>query len=256
MPPTLVFAGKFRARDAVYVAVKQGDERKFVSAAHKSTNPRAEITPAASDGFLTAKILEAQDNERRKISRELHDSVGGSLTAIKLSLAKLKSKLSAEDLLVLEEVEQMVDAVTAEIRTVSHLLHPPMLDLLGMRSSIVWYVEGFQHRTGIQASIELPESLPKFEGAAETALFRIVQECLTNVHRHASASTVVIKVSVDGDFHLEITDDGAGFPDGFRDGIGLHGMRERVHELGGEFRVESGNQAGSSIIVRIPLSQN
>lgn len=224
-----------------------------MSTAHKSAKARAEIGPAPPDRFLTAKILEAQDNERRKISRELHDSVGGSLAVIKIDLAKIRPRLAKEDLKALEQIEQRVDALMAEIRTVSHLLHPPMLDLLGLRSSILWYAKEFQRRTQIQTSVNVPESLPKFEPAGETALFRIIQECLTNIHKHAKASNVAIKVSIDETFQLEITDDGVGFADGFCEGVGLRGMRERLNELGGTLRVESGVHAGTSVVAKIPL---
>jgi len=134
------------------------------------------------------------------------------------------------------------------------LLHPPMLDMLGLRSSVLWYIEEFHQRTGVRVSAEFPESLPKLDGIRETTLFRIVQESLTNVHKHAKALNVRVSAATNGkDFRLEISDDGVGFSDGLREGVGMRGMRERVHELGGTLRVESGEQAGTSIIAWIPV---
>jgi len=212
--------------------------------------------PTASEISLSAKLLEAQDDERRKISRELHDSVGQSLTAAKIGLAKLKKKIKATELASLTEIEDMVDEALTEVRTVSYLLHPPTLDLMGLRTSIVWLVEGFEERTGISTTVEAPEFLPQFETAIETALFRIVQESLTNVHKHSKASTVTISIAVASDeFQLKIHDDGAGFGDSCREGVGIGGMRERLKELNGSLEVRSSKHVGSSIIVTIPLRE-
>src|SRR5215469_5095909 len=211
----------------------------------------------SGESSLSAKLLEAQDNERRKISRELHDSVGQSLTAAKIGLAQLKTKLKATELASLNEIEEMVDEALEEVRTVSYLLHPPTLDLMGLRSSIVWYAEGFEQRTGIRTSVESPEFLPQFEAAAETTLFRIVQETLTNVHKHAMASEVRICAAVTADeFQLKIHDDGAGFGDRCREGVGIRGMRERLKELNGTLEVKSSKHVGSSIAVTIPFRNN
>jgi CheY-like chemotaxis protein len=208
----------------------------------------------SGESSLSAKLLEAQDDERRKISRELHDSVGQSLTAAKIGLAKLKSQLRATELPSLTEVEEMVDGALAEVRTVSYLLHPPVLDLMGLRTSIVWYAEGFEQRTGIRTSVEGPELLPQFETATETTLFRIVQESLTNVHKHAMASAVTISVTAASDeFQLKIHDDGAGFGENCREGVGIGGMRERLKEINGTLEIRSRKQVGSSIVVTIPL---
>jgi CheY-like chemotaxis protein len=210
--------------------------------------------PIGSESSLSAKLLEAQDDERRKISRELHDSVGQSLTAAKIGLAKLRSTVRAAELASLNEVEQMVDEALTEVRTVSYLLHPPTLDLMGLRTSLVWLAEGFEERTGISTTVEAPEFLPQFETAIDTALFRIVQESLTNVHKHATASAVTISIAVaSGEFQLTIHDDGAGFGDSCREGVGIGGMRERLKEFNGSLQVRSSKHVGSTIIVTIPL---
>jgi signal transduction histidine kinase len=184
-----------------------------VKTAQGSKNARAEISTVAPDRSLSAAILEAQDNERRRISRELHDGVGQSLVAIKMEIEKFKARLRSDDATALDGIGRTVDEATAEVRTVAHLLYPLSLEALGLRSSIMEYAKGFQERTGIQTTVEIPESLPKFERVAETAVFRIIQKCLTNVHKHAKATNVSILAVVTGDELLpEITDDGIGFP--------------------------------------------
>ena len=206
------------------------------------------------DASLSAKILEAQDNERRRISRELHDSVGQSLFAAKLALARVKQKFTDADL---DDADCKVDEALNEVRTVSHLLHPANLELLGLRSSILSYVQGYEQRTEIQTSVEIPDPLPKFDDVTSTALFRIIQECFTNVHKHAKASGITIRISfTPREFRLEVADNGLGFQNDAREGVGIRGMRERVRELGGTLLVESGENLGSSVIATIPLNQS
>lgn len=225
------------------------------SAYAKTGNAKPSPATERSDSSLSALLLEAQDEERRKISRELHDGVGQSLAAVKMTLGKLKKKLSASELNELIEAERVIDEAVTEVRTVSYLLHPPTLDLMGLRSSIIWFVEGFQQRTGIQCSLEIPATLPLFEPMTRTALFRIVQESLTNVHKHAQASNVTIRITVDSDeFKMELTDDGVGFCEGCLEGVGIRGMRERVKELNGSLYLESHQGVGSSVVAVIPAA--
>jgi two-component system, NarL family, sensor kinase len=222
----------------------------------KKTDDTASGAPERS---LTARMLAAQDEERRKISRELHDSVGQSLAAVKMGLSRLKRKLGPRELKELEDAEKLIDEVLTEVRTVSHLLHPPSLDLMGLRSSLVWYAEGFQKRAGIQTDIEIPESLPTLPEHAEIVLFRLVQECLTNVHRHAQASRVIVRVAVQSSgLRLEVTDNGKGFAplDRSRRGVGILGMQERLKELNGVLHIESRPGKGSSVLATIPLEEN
>ena len=210
----------------------------------------------SDDGSLAARIIEAQDNERRKISRELHDSVGQSLVATKMCIAKFKREHSITSDPDLDEAFRILDSTLSEIRTLSHLLHPPNLELLGLRASLAWLAEGFQQRTGIQTGLEAPKALPAFSTAAATALFRIAQEALTNVHRHAQASRVVLRVVVTRtELQLEIADNGKGFADveACRQGVGILGMQERLAELSGTLLVESGSNAGTSVFATVPL---
>ena len=208
------------------------------------------------DSSFAARIIDAQDNERRKISRELHDSVGQSLVAVKMSIAKCQRENSLHDNSELNEALRMLDSTISEIRTLSHLLHPPNLELLGLQSSLAWLVEGFQQRSGIEARLEAPDKFPEFPPPATTAIFRVAQEALANTHRHAGASHVVVRVTTTPEeFQLEISDDGKGFADlkACRQGVGILGMQERLAELGGSLRVESARDAGSSVFAIIPL---
>src|SRR5215472_5237131 len=212
----------------------------------------------AADDSLAARIIEAQDNERRKISRELHDSVGQSLVVAIMSIDGFMRENSIANITKLDEARRALDSALSEIRTLSHLLHPPDLELLGLGPSLAWLAEGFQQRAGIQAKLEAPQELPSFSSTVATTIFRIAQEALTNVHRHAEAANVVIRASVTPtEFQLEVSDDGKGFADleACRQGVGILGMQERLAELGGVLRVESGRNAGSSVFATVPLEE-
>ncbi len=211
---------------------------------------------------LSAQLLKVQDEERRRIARELHDSLGQYLAAIKINL-NLASVGKADSKARLGEVQQLIDRAIAETRTLSHLLHPPSLDLAGFASAAAWYVEGFGKRSGIKASLKLPEKLKRLPVSVETALFRIMQEALTNVHRYSGSRAVEITLTTDQAIAtLTVTDFGKGIPEnvleglthsGANVGVGLAGIRERVKELGGVFEVKSG-KAGTTLKASIPLS--
>lgn len=221
-----------------------------------------DVSPAnaadPAERSLTARLIKAQDEERRKISRELHDSVGQCLVAVKMGLGRMRTKFGQAADQEIAEAERMLDEALVEVRTVSHLLHPPNLDLLGLRPSMIWYAEGFQKRSRIKIVVEIPEFLPRLKREAETALFRVAQECLTNVRRHANATQILLRMAADNErFQLEVTDNGKGFSDleNCRQGIGILGMQERLGELGGALHVESGKGSGSSVIATLPLAQ-
>ncbi len=211
---------------------------------------------------LSAQLLKVQDEERRRIARELHDSLGQYLAAIKINLSLAFGDRAATKAR-LGEVQQLIDRAIAETRTLSHLLHPPSLDLAGFASAAAWYVEGFGKRSGIKASLKLPDKLNRLPVSVETALFRIMQEALTNVHRHSGSRAVEINLTSDDALAtLTITDFGKGIPkdvmeglshSGANVGVGLAGIRERVKELGGVFDVKS-SKAGTVLKACIPLS--
>jgi signal transduction histidine kinase len=210
---------------------------------------------------LSAKVLTIQDEERRRFARDLHDGVGQTLTA---SLMAVSQAISCPEPLPtgcqsgLRDVEDLLQHAVDEVRTVSHLLHPPLLDESGLLSAIRWYAEGFSKRSGVKLTLELDEQAERFGPDVETGLFRIVQEALTNVHRHSGAETVHIRItSKDRRLTLRIQDDGKGIPsDALQgngpQGVGLSSMRERSALLGGTFNVEA-NSRGTLIVVSIPL---
>ena len=196
---------------------------------------------------LSVKLLRVQDEERRRIARELHDSLGQDLTAAKICLDVLgQDRTGAFEHL--REAQQLVDRCIADTRTLSHLLHPPLLDEAGFISAAKWYVEGFGQRSGITTELRLPESGYRLPRRTETALFRIMQEALTNVHRHSGSRTVQVSVTSDEKkVVLTVRDYGVGVPREVLDrfwktgnvGVGLAGIRERLKELGGFLEIES-----------------
>ena len=213
--------------------------------------------------LLTVKLLQFQDEERRNFARNLHDSIGQHLTVLKMNLDRMNG-LSDQHLVrpeLLSDSLRAVNECLSEIRTISYLLHPPLLDEAGFESAARWYVEGFARRGGIRAKINFPEKMDRLPESVELALFRILQESLTNVHRHSRSPTVEIDVKLENDIvTLAVRDAGQGIPSQvlkrFQEtgtaGIGLAGMRERIADLGGEFHVES-NRLGTVLRVSIPL---
>jgi PAS domain S-box-containing protein len=219
---------------------------------------------------LSSRILKLQDEERRRLGRELHDGVGQYLTILKINLDLLSIELTEEQRRSklaerLTECSKAVDECIKETRTLSHLLHPPLLDESGLASAARWYVEGFAKRSNLQVDIEIPSGLPRLPGNAELALFRVLQECLTNVHRHSGCSAVEVSVqSNTEEVTLKVKDNGCGVADGplkaFRDrrgalGIGLAGMRERLHQLNGRLELESSRE-GTVVIAAVPFSRS
>jgi len=217
---------------------------------------------AESYRALSGRILELQDIERRKIALELHDSVGQFLAGLKLNLGHLqagKSQAPSDNPALLSETIDLTDRAIVEVRTIPHLLHPPLLDELGLDSATRWYVEGFSKRSGIEVRMQVGEIVQRLPREIELALFRVLQEALTNTHRHDSARSVDIEIScTNGKAFLVIRDDGKGIPRevllrfraGLAGGIGLAGMRERLAELGGMLEVQS---EGSGSILRATL---
>src|ERR1017187_3848501 len=164
---------------------------------------------------LSQRLLKVQDEERRKIARDLHDSTGQTLTALKISVSLLQEDCKAEParLAILFDVAQLTDQALEEIRTMSYLLHPPLLDEVGFACAAEWYVEGFAKRTGIKVKLDLATSAERLPGGIEIALFRVLQEGLTNVHRHSGASEVMVSFQCQlTTIVLEIQGNGRGIP--------------------------------------------
>jgi signal transduction histidine kinase len=216
---------------------------------------------------LNARMIALRDEERRRIARELHDSVGQLLAAISMNSVLVQAeshKLSPEAAKRVSENAAMVAEASKQIRTISHLLHPPLLDEVGLASALRWYVEGFSERSKIDARLEIPEKFAGLSKEAELSVFRVVQECLTNIHRHAGSSTAQIRVVQDeACLRIEIEDTGKGIPlekaSAFESsaytGVGLSGMRERLRQLGGTLHVQS-NSPGTRVTAVLPVPRD
>ena len=214
---------------------------------------------------LTHRLLRVRDEERRKLSRELHDTTGQTLAALKMAAWQLQEacKETPAALAIVSEVEQLADQAIGEIRTMSYLLHPPLLDEVGFACAAEWYIEGFAKRSGITVQAEIANPRERLPKSVELALFRVLQESLTNVHRHSGASDASIHFQHAGDaVILEIRDFGKGIPeerlrllhgDTAETGVGLAGMRERLHELNGRLDIES-DARGTSMRATVPLT--
>jgi signal transduction histidine kinase len=209
---------------------------------------------------LSSRLLNLQDTERRRIARELHDSLGQYLVALKLNVEILRRSPARLELW--SQSEELMDRCIAEVRTLSYLLHPPTMDAVGIASAARWYVEGFGLRSGLTLTLDAPNDPVRLPDAIELALFRVLQEALTNVHRHsgASAADILIRRSY-GQVILEVNDNGHGISqemlDRFREagtgtGVGLMSMHERARELGGKIQIESGS-TGTSVRIAIPV---
>lgn len=211
---------------------------------------------------LSNRLLRAQDDERRRLARELHDSAGQMLVALSMNLVPLEQELAKQN----PELGKMatsslglVDELSKELRTMSHLLHPPLLDEAGLKSALRWYVEGFAQRSGIKVDLQLDPDLPRLPQEVETTIFRIVQESLTNIHRHSGSKNAALRIEHDSkNTRVEIRDEGKGISEfdsatkmPIRVGVGIQGMQERVRQLQGKFEIKSG-EAGTAVTVVLP----
>jgi signal transduction histidine kinase len=169
--------------------------------------------------------------------------------------------LSSEAGKALEDSTGLLEQLSAEIRTISHLLHPPLLDEVGLQSALQWYIEGFSERSKISVDLQLPEDFGRLPRNLEITLFRVVQECLTNIHRHSGSSTASIHVArLQNEVRLEVSDAGKGIAketqatlaSGKLSGVGLRGMHERLRQMGGELDVQS-NGTGTLILATLPI---
>jgi PAS domain S-box-containing protein len=209
---------------------------------------------------LSARLMEFQDVERRHIARELHDSAGQTLAALGLNLAQLAEDAKNNPALVkdIADAESLVQHLSREIRTTSYLLHPPLLDESGLSSALDWYVQGLKERSGLDVDLRIPERF-RLPADMELVIFRIVQESLTNVHRHSGSKSASIRVAREADkIIVEIQDQGRGMPpeklaqiQSQGSGVGISGIRERLRHFGGELVVES-NGTGTKIVATLP----
>jgi PAS domain S-box-containing protein len=215
---------------------------------------------------LSARLQQIRDEERRALARELHDSTGQSLAILAMNLDELKRKVDQISPDIAELAVQnkvVVDEISTELRTISYLLHPPLLDEIGLEAALRWYAEGLAERSNITVNLELNlgNGAGRLSPELETALFRIVQECLSNIHRHSGSPTATMRLRASSDkIILEVIDQGAGMPPekldqiaaGRLPGVGLRGMRERIQSFHGDLDVLSGAN-GTTIKVVIPI---
>jgi signal transduction histidine kinase len=214
---------------------------------------------------LSGKLQQLRDEERKQLARELHDSVGQMLAALSMNLARVLSQAQRLDPAAASAIAEnagIVEQITKEIRTISHLLHPPLLDVAGLASAVRWYVDGFAERSKIRVDMEVPAEFRRLSEEMELTIFRLVQECLTNIHRHSGSSTASIAIrQEDHTILVEIKDQGRGIPfdkqmelGTDRAGVGFRGMRERLRQLGGKLEIQSGS-SGTSVNARLPLER-
>jgi signal transduction histidine kinase len=224
-------------------------------------------TANQSLGELTARLLKLQDEERRRIARELHDSVGQTLAALSMNLSAIGGDIArlAKTASTVTDSAALVADMTADIRTISYLLHPPLLDEAGLSSALRWYIEGFADRSRIKVDLKVPEDFGRLPRDLETAIFRVVQECLTNIHRHSESTVARVRVANSGgDVRVEVEDEGKGIaPEKQLEimstglpGVGMRGMRERLRQLGGSLEIKSaGEGKGTVVVARLPIAE-
>jgi signal transduction histidine kinase len=259
-----------QARDDLHDLLNQlwsANERLAAGAAQ--AHAMAEEARAREEEYrrLSVRLLTVQDEERRRLALDLHDSTGQRLAALTMNLdiaGRATKALDAASRRALAESRALAAECAREVRTFAYLLHPPLLEEAGLLSAVRWYAEGFAKRSGIRVAMDLGE-IGRLPGPVETALFRVVQEALTNVHRHASTTIASIRLTAAADaVVLDIHDEGHGLGDpvshrnGTRRetlGVGIQGMRERVRQLGGTFDVEF-TDTGTTVRVRVPMERD
>lgn len=212
---------------------------------------------------LSMRLLRTQDDERRHIARELHDTAGQSMTVVGMKLQRLVQKAgqtSPELAADAETIRDLIEKLNQDIRTTSYLLHPPLLDESGLSASLAWYVRGLAERSGLDIRLSISEKLGRLPPELELVVFRLIQECLTNIHRHSGSKSGVIRISCEGDkVAVAVSDQGKGMTlerlnevQGHGGGVGIRGMRERVRQFGGEMNIES-NGDGTTVSVLLPV---
>ncbi len=212
---------------------------------------------------LTGQLLKSQDDERRRLARELHDSTGQMLVSLNLTLDNIREESKKPDAQIEKLVSECVDIsneMSRQLRTMSYLLHPPLLDETGLHSALEWYVEGFVQRSSMKVKLELSRNFGRLSNDAEIALFRVVQESLTNIHRHSSATSASISLNkTENNVQLKVTDNGQSSSSAANGrekrslGVGIMGMQERMRQLGGTFEVEFSG-SGTVALATLPLN--
>jgi signal transduction histidine kinase len=256
-----------RAHDDLELRVKERTSELSQTLARLRSE--VEVRNAAEQQLrqLSVRLMTLQDEERRRIARDLHDTTGQTLSALKMCLASLQNlaySVPGCEQLILES-NSLADGALQEIRTTSYLLHPPLLDEAGFASAARWFVEGFSKRSNIEVRCDISRPTKQLPKEVELALFRALQEGLTNVHRHSGASMVRVTLAFDhAGLELQISDNGHGLDknrmqelekSGGSVGVGISGMRERVRQLGGQFELFSKKDQGTTLKITLPVPQ-
>jgi len=249
--------GPIREKNGTTIRAVASEVTELVKASQELQDSKASLYS------LSARLLQSQDEERRRIARDLHDITGQELAVLGMSLELANRNLSSPEKVRegLTESAALARKIEDEIRTLSYVLHPPLLDELGLGSALSWYAEGFQKRTGIRVDTQIAPHLPRLSTSDETTLFRVVQESLANVLRHSGSPTAQISLSVDcGIARVSIEDRGKGMNPEIlaRDrektglGVGIAGMQERLLQIGGTLEIQS-NGHGTRVVATLPL---
>jgi two-component system NarL family sensor kinase len=215
---------------------------------------------------LSLQLMRDRDESRRRTARNLHETAGQSLAALKMTLGNLREALRESDELareLLRSALELAEGAIREVRTISYLMHPPLLDEAGLPVALRWYAEGFTKRSGIRVTVNVSENFGRLSQETETTIFRIVQEALTNVHRYSGSPTATISLgAAEGQVRVQVRDEGCGFspPYGPADssaplGVGIPGMRERVAQLNGVFAIESAPGQGTTVHAVLPAGR-
>jgi signal transduction histidine kinase len=251
-----IAVGEFVRRDTASLHRSQSDLEEKVQ------QRTVELQAANHNlGELSARLLHLQDEERRRIARELHDSVGQTLAALSMNLAAIGADIErlAKTATTISDSTALVNDMSTDIRTISYLLHPPLLDEAGLASALTWYVKGFSERSKIDVDLRIPENFGRLSRDLETAIFRVVQECLTNIHRHSGSPVARIFIAhAEGRVRIEVEDKGNGISAQKRmeimasttgtPGVGIRGMRERLRQLGGSLEIRSNGEGKGTLV--------
>lgn len=260
-------SGKLRGFSKIVRDVTQKMEQQQALQREITERQRAEADLTRSEQSLrelSLNLLRTQDEERRRIGREMHDSLGQYLSALKMKLGilKVKEDLTPEAAQEIEVCNNLLDECVKEVRTISYLLYPPMLEEMGLKSAISWYLDGFSQRSGVKTTFEVTENFGRVGRDVELAVFRVLQESLTNAHKHSGTEVVDIKMSrSNGSVDLRVRDYGHGLPRTVREqsnaskGVGLRGMRERMLQLGGNVNVTDATP-GTVVHATVPTQQS
>jgi signal transduction histidine kinase len=262
----IILLGESNRRSLARRQLAEAELRKAHDELERKVAERTADLNAANESLreLSGRLLQMRDEERRQIARELHDSVGQLLAAVSMNLAAVQfqtDRLDATGARAVSETATIVEQISREIRTISHLLHPPLLDAAGLASALRWYVDGFSERSKIKVEVDIPAEFGRLSDEMEIAIFRMVQECLTNIHRHSGGSSAVIRVhEEDHALFVEVEDHGKGMSaekqseltSSARTGVGFRGMRERLRQLRGTLEIRSGG-TGTTVKATLPL---